>query len=247
MSQPATSLRSLSTTSRLMSRSSTPRAIVSTGLTIGASTPFGQVLAEHASQLHTVSTNSNLRSGPGTAYAVITVIPSGSAFTLTAQEQNSFYGVNYNGKTGWVYAPLIVASGASSGEPVMVGEARTTTEVNLRSGPGTGHSVLGIVESGSGINVSNTVQDGFRYVVHQGLAGWMDDQFIIWDSDPAPVGESFTTSANLNLRAEPNTSARILLVMPSGSTVTGLEGGPGGFRKVSYQGTVGWAATAYLN
>lgn len=247
MNQTSDSFLSRSTMSRPMSRRSALRSFAAASLAIAAVTTFGKASAEHTSQLYTVTTNSNFRSGPGTNYSIITVISKGATFTLTAQEQNNFYGVNYNGNTGWVYAPLIVAAGASSGDPVMVGEARTTTAVNLRSGPSTGHTVLRVVSSGAAINVSNTVQNGFRYVVHQGLAGWMADQYIAWGAPPPPTGDTFTTTANLNLRAEPSTSARILLVMPYGSPVTGLDGGSGGFRKVSYKGTVGWAATAYLN
>jgi D-alanyl-D-alanine carboxypeptidase len=173
------------------------------------------------------------------------VIPKGSTFTLTGDTQNDFLGVSYHG-FGWVYGPLIVPAGQSSGDPVVVGEARTSVNVNLRSGPSTGHAVLRVVSYGSAVNVSNTVQNGFRYVVHQGLAGWMADQYLVWGTHQPP-GETFTTTANLNLRAEPNLSARILLVMQSGSTVAGLDDWSNGFRKVSYNGTVGWAATAYLN
>jgi hypothetical protein len=57
-----------------------------------------------------------------------------------------------------------------------VGEATTTTATTLRSGPSIRHGVLRIMAPGATVNVSNTVHNGFRYVVHQGLAGWMPDQ-----------------------------------------------------------------------
>lgn len=200
----------------------------------------------HTSQLYTVTAASNFRAGPGTNHPVIAVIPKGATFTLTAQEQNNFYGVNYHG-AGWVYAPLIVPAGTSeSPDPVIVGEARTSTAVNLRSGPSTGHMVLRVVPAGAAVQVSNTVQNGFRYVVHEGLAGWMFDEYLVWGTHQPP-GETFTTTAALNLRAEPSTSAKILLVMPEGARVDALDAWANGFRKVSYKGTVGWAYTAYLN
>ena len=43
--------------------------------------------------------------------------------------------MSYNGRDGWVYAPLIVAAN-SPGDPSVVGEATTAAAVNLRSGPG---------------------------------------------------------------------------------------------------------------
>lgn len=235
-----------------MTRRSAIRTFATAGVAMATIGSFGRAAADdtaerHTSQLYTVTTHSNFRSGPGTSHSVISVIPPGATFTLNAQEQNGFYAVNYKGTNGWVYAQLIVPAGSTSPDPVIVGEAKTSTAVNLRSGPGTGHQVLRVVSGGSWINVSNTVQNGFRYVVHQGLAGWMADQYIVPATNGGQGAETFTTTANLNLRAEPSTSAKVLLVMPSGSKVTAEVGGSNGFRKVTYKGTTGWAATAYLN
>lgn len=70
---------------------------------------------------------------------------------------------------------------------------------------------------------------------------------------PAPAGAvscgpcPATVTEDLNLRAEPSTSADILLVMPAGAEV---EWDPfedvGGFVAVSYDGESGWAARDYL-
>jgi hypothetical protein len=57
-----------------------------------------------------------------------------------------------------------------------VGEATTTTTTSLRSGPSIEHGVLRIMAPGATVNISNTVRNGFRYVVHEGLAGWIPDQ-----------------------------------------------------------------------
>jgi uncharacterized protein YraI len=55
------------------------------------------------------------------------------------------------------------------------------------------------------------------------------------------------TTANLNLRKSPSTSAAILAVIPSGTIVTLLDPSQtNGFDHVSYDGTAGWAYSAYL-
>jgi uncharacterized protein YraI len=228
-----------------ITRRSAIRTLALAGIALASVGSIGAATAQ--SQLYTVSTHSNFRAGPGTDYPVISVIPPGTTFTLNGQEQNNFYGVNHHG-AGWVYAPLVVLAGDGNpgGDPVIVGEARTSTAVNLRSGPSTGHQVLRVVTSGDAIQVSNTVQNGFRYVAHQGLAGWMADQYIIWGTHQPP-GATLTTTADLNLRAEPSLSAKILLVMPEGSVVAAMDAWSNGFRKVAYKGTTGWASTDYLN
>lgn len=242
--------------SPVLRQTRTRRAVLAKALGLGGAAAAAIVLgradagAEHTSQPYTVTANVNLRSGPGTSYAVITVIPKGGIFTLNAREQNGFYEVNYGGRIGWVASQFIVPASGGTPDPVIVGTAYTTAAVNLRSGPSTSNSVLRVVARGAAVQISSTVQNGFRYVIHQGLAGWIAAQYL---STAAPGGDDVydpryaTTTAALNLRAEPSTSARVLLVMPSGARVQLLDGYSNGFRKVSYNGTVGWAATAYLN
>lgn len=187
----------------------------------------------------------NFRSGPGTNYAVIRVIPTGTIVAHTGAVKNSFFEVGYSGTYGWVHKDYLGPVN-SGGSPVISGEAWTITAVNLRSGPSTGHQVLRIVPSGARIGVSNTVQSGFRYVSYQGQAGWMADAYISF-SDGSYQPGTFTTTAALNLRAEPSTSARVLLVMPSGSRVQAASGTAPGWRQVIYNGITGWASTNYLN
>lgn len=58
-----------------------------------------------------------------------------------------------------------------------------------------------------------------------------------------PAGTTARTTVNLNLRASNSTSARVLRVMPAGSTVTMVDGVPSaGWYRVEYSGTTGWAS-----
>jgi uncharacterized protein YraI len=66
----------------------------------------------------------NLRTGPGTGYAVILVIPQGGTVTVAqSSPQNSFYKVTYGTKTGWAHGGYLVTTTSSttvsvSGGPV---------------------------------------------------------------------------------------------------------------------------------
>jgi len=187
----------------------------------------------------------NLRSGAGPNYRVITVMPKGATITLQRVISNDYHYVSYKGQLGWAHRDYVIARPYSPPpDPVITGRAKTLYTVNLRSGPSTGHRVLRVLTAGSTVDTSSQLHNGFRYVVHQGLAGWIADQFLYW---PWDGGETFTTTARLNLRAQPNTSARVLLIMPQGSTVQANAGTTPGFRQVTFKGTTGWAATAYLN
>lgn len=58
----------------------------------------------------TAIVNVNMRSGPGTSFAVRTVIPRGSQVPIIGRNAgNSWYQVNYNGVEGWVSAAYAIA------------------------------------------------------------------------------------------------------------------------------------------
>jgi uncharacterized protein YraI len=222
-----------------------------TALTLGGSSLIRNVAARSTDTRIVNTEGARLRSGPGTGYTILASLAKGTEVQYLAHG-GSANGYEWHkvkviatGKDGFIAASLLSMPGSTGSDPVMIGTAKTLANVNLRSGPSTGHQVLRVVPSGASIQVSSTVQGGFRYVIHNGLAGWMSDQYIAWGSQPGTT--TFTTTANLNLRAEPSTSAKVLLVMPSGATVTALAGTASGWRQVSYNGTTGWAATAYLN
>jgi uncharacterized protein YraI len=50
----------------------------------------------------------NLRSGPGTSYGVLLVLPDGAVVTLDGGGQDGFLGVTYNGVSGWAYGEFLV-------------------------------------------------------------------------------------------------------------------------------------------
>lgn len=57
---------------------------------------------------------------------------------------------------------------------------------------------------------------------------------------------SFRTTAALNLRAQPSTSGKILLVIPKGAEVANLGASSNGYFKVRYKNTDGWAYSTFL-
>ena len=240
------------------SRSFTRRAFLGKALGLGAAVAAGAVVARpmlaSASGSGTFKTTTalNLRSGAGTSYPVVFVMPAGTTVQASGRVANGFREVWYQNYIGWAHADYLVPVTVGGGSPSIIGLGITTTAVNLRSGPSTSHQVLRVLAQGTLVERSDTVQNGFRYVIFYGQAGWIYDAYLKPTTD-GPGGEEpydpnyATTTAALNLRAEPSLSARILTVMPSGTRVRILGDHANGFSKVSYNGLIGWAYTAYLN
>jgi len=192
----------------------------------------------------------NLRSGPGTSYQVLTVIPAGGRLLASVTPTNAYREVVYNGLAGWAhqdYLTFLIFEPSPSNPGPMVGTASVTVDLNLRSGPSTSNQVLRVMGAADAVQFSETLSNGYRYVIHDGLAGWAADQYLSFGVPQGPQAEYLTTTADLNLRAGPSTADRVLTVMPSGVSVQVGDQFANGYRLVTYNGVSGWAAVAYLN
>lgn len=72
--------------------------------------------------------------------------------------------------------------------------ASTTSEVNLRSGPGESYDVLTVVPASGAISVDGAAVDGFFPVSYNGTSGWMSASYVVAGA-AAPVS-AYDTPAN---------------------------------------------------
>ena len=112
------------------------------------------------SLLATTTANLNVRSGPSTDHGIVGSITGGSTTRYTILGKNAatatWWQIRFsNSVTGWVYANLVQTHGDLSGltvtwiPPQLSLLATTTANLNVRSGPGTSHSIVGSIPGGS--------------------------------------------------------------------------------------------------
>lgn len=84
------------------------------------------------------TTGLNLRSGPGTSYAVRLVIPGGATVTTvnTASPSNGFYNIKYNGVTGWSSGAYLTLVSSPSTGGTGTATARDAAIVRAQAGVG---------------------------------------------------------------------------------------------------------------
>jgi uncharacterized protein YraI len=121
---------------------------------------------------------------------------------------------------------------------------RTSSAVNIRSGPGTSFGVIGSLPEGVNVQVVS-LSNGF-YQLSSG--GWISSAYT---SRPGtntggggtgtPISGSVTTTSALNIRSGPGTSFAVIGELTSGSTVQVVEQANGFYRLASG----GWIASAY--
>lgn len=134
--------------------------------------------------------------------------------------------------------------------------AVTTSALNLRKGPSTKNTVILVMPSGASLDVLGGAANGFYKVSYNGRTGYAFGDYIdVGGSASASGGDSSgggatggaTVTSSLNLRSRPSTSASIILVMPSGASVSLTGNQQNGFLELTYKGTGGWGYADYIS
>ncbi len=143
-----------------------------------------------APSVGTVTTSAlNLRTGPGTGYAVITVLPYGTQGTIVGQA-NGWYNVQTNRGTGWVIGTYFSVGGAAPTAPAPVpawGTGYVTTSaLNLRTGPGTGYGVITVLGYGTQGTIVGQANGWYNIQTVVGT-GWVIGTYFSVGGAPAPA------------------------------------------------------------
>jgi uncharacterized protein YraI len=130
----------------------------------------------------TSGTPLNVRSGPGTGYSVISSLPNGSAFGTTGRYSGGWV---QRSAGGWVSTTYTSAgsgasssSGASSGSgsssPATLVVSTSGNPLNIRSGPGTGYSVIGSLANGTTVTLASRSGNWIHIV----SGGWVSGDYL---------------------------------------------------------------------
>ncbi len=154
----------------------------------------------------TTTANVNLRSGAGTNFAVLLVIPNGATVQTTGSVQNGFTQLTYNGITGWSASQYISTSSGATTATVIDGA------LNLRSAPNTSASVVTVMPNGATVTITGALTNGFYPVRYGTLSGYAFAAYLQIGSNPTPTPTTPASQTatvidgSLNLRSGPGTS-----------------------------------------
>ncbi|MGF1505273.1 MAG: SH3 domain-containing protein, partial [Anaerolineae bacterium] len=144
----------------------------------------------------TTTTNVVLRSGPGTNFARVTVVPFNTTVPVLGRNaQNSWVYVEYNNQPGWMAAFLVNIIGDLNAVPVVPPEgpggnptpppdapdpepqgvtARANANIVIRSGPSVDNDRVGSLPFGSVVPVVGRNSNGqWILIEYQGQQGWI--------------------------------------------------------------------------
>lgn len=178
----------------------------------------------------------NLRSGPGTGYSVIAVMPKGTRVTVLSVS-GSWAKVIYGSKEGYAHTSYMTK--------VTTQTMVTTANLNMRTGPSTSYSVIRVIPNGAEVKVIST-NSGWAKVIYAGSEGYASLSYLKTPSTLPSTGETImVTTANLNMRTGPSTSYSIIRVIPNGAEVKVLSTA-NGWARVVYGGSEGYSSLSYL-
>lgn len=106
----------------------------------------------------------------------------------------------------------------------------TTTDVNVRSGPGMEHEVITMIKSGTKVNVVGREGEWLKIVSkHGNPPGFILDRFarpLEGEARPTPVEGSYVTTTEVNVRSGPGTQYSVVAKIPKDTKiqVVGAEG-----------------------
>ncbi|RRD03930.1 hypothetical protein EII34_12180 [Arachnia propionica] len=124
--------------------------------------------------------------------------------------------------------------------------------VNIRSGPGTRHSRLGVLRAGATLQTRGAVTDGWVPVVHRGRSAWVSAAHVQFSGTTAApttggtAGQAHTTT-RLNVRPTPSTSRRSLGVLAKGARVSLTGTRSGAWTQIAWSGRTAWVASRHLS
>ena len=200
----------------------------------------------------------NLRSGPGTSYAVVTTLAQGTKLTVTDTSNSKWYKVKTpGGNTGYVstsYLKVASSSGTS------LGTATTTDYLNLRKGAGTSYSIVTTIAKGTKVTIlEKTNSKWYKVKTSSNKTGYVSTEYLnivsgdssgSSDSENSSSGTSLgtaTTTDYLNLRKGAGTSYSIVTTIAKGAKVTILEKTSSKWYKVKTSSNkTGYVSTEYL-
>jgi uncharacterized protein YkwD/uncharacterized protein YraI len=132
----------------------------------------------------------------------------------------------------------------------------STSDVNLRSGPGTDYTLVTTVPAGTSMTVTGRQMQGFLPVKVDGQYGWVGAEWVELGAvtleqtatAPSAASEPGTATAvsAVELIDAPFDGAAPLLTIPGVAVVTLTGEAQDGFLGVIYQGQQGWANASYL-
>ncbi|MGN7194641.1 C40 family peptidase [Bacillus mycoides] len=219
--------------------------------TVQASTSNSSSYTVNASVLH-------VRAGSSTSHDIISRVYNGQTLNVIGEE-NGWFKINHNGKTGYVSGEFVSKNGEKTNNNVSTGgNNKVTADVlRVRTAPNTSSSVSGRVYEGQTLNVIGQ-ENGWVKINHNGKVGYVSGEFVSSVSSNAgssnnntnntvkPASGNYTVNvSSLRVRTGPSTSHTTIGSVKKGQVVQ-VIGEVQDWFKINYAGQTAYLSKDYV-
>ncbi|EOO70883.1 N-acetylmuramoyl-L-alanine amidase [Bacillus cereus BAG1O-1] len=219
--------------------------------TVQASTSNSSSYTVNASVLH-------VRAGSSTSHDIISRVYNGQTLNVIGEE-NGWFKINHNGKTGYVSGEFVSKNGKKTNNNVSTGgNNKVTADVlRVRTAPNTSSSVSGRVYEGQTLNVIGQ-ENGWVKINHNGKVGYVSGEFVSGVSSNAgssnnntnntvnPASGNYTVNvSSLRVRTGPSTSHTTIGSVKKGQVVQ-VVGEVQDWFKINYAGQTAYLSKDYV-
>ncbi|CEP84605.1 mannosyl-glycoprotein endo-beta-N-acetylglucosamidase [[Clostridium] sordellii] len=202
------------------------------------------------------ATSLNVRSGPSTGYGIIGSLKNNEKVEVTS-ESNGWSKIKYNGKEGYVSSTYLKDSnegGTSKPDEKPNVETKikvvTATSLNVRSGPSTGHGIIGSLKNNEKVEVISE-SNGWSKLKYNGKEGYVSSTYLKDSNEggavtpPEQTKTKVVTATSLNVRSGPSTGHGIIGSLKNNEKVEVISES-NGWSKIKYNGKEGYVSSTYL-
>lgn len=201
-----------------------------------------------------VNTNSlRVRSGPGTYYSIVAYLTGGTKVTITEQTPGGWGRIS----NGWINMDYVALDSAGTAAKTEAGTVTAQDVLRIRSGPGTSYSIIGYLDPGSRVEISEkrSGSDGMQW--GKTANGWISLSYVRLDSAgtsgstsgsaASSTGQAKTVSADcLHVRSGAGISYPIVGYLYEGAKVTVTETAAGADGRTWGHISNGWICMEYV-
>ena len=210
----------------------------------------------------------NVRKGPGTTFDVIGLLKQNDVVEgLSLSADGAWVQIKRpsDGLTCWSSRQYLAVTSAPTTPPppptppppTGVWFKVNTSALNVREGPGTNFTAIGLFYKNEVLRRLAISPDGNWYQVkryYDGFTGWCSKQYLVETTPPPPPQEEITTwyqvtATTLNVREGPAATYKSIGYLSKGEGVAGVDVTPDAtWRKIQRaDGFTGWCSNQYLN
>ena len=192
----------------------------------------------------------NVRKGSSTKYAKIGSLSKGAKVEIVSKLSNGWYKIKYNGTYGYVsgaYVKLDSEQPKPGEDEKIIATGKTTvSSLNVRSGPSSNYSKLGILTKGTKVEVVERYSNGWYKIKYKGSYGYVSGAYVSLDGSKGEVIATGKTTAGLNVRSGAGTGYKKIGHLHKGTKVEIVTKLSNGWYKIKFNSSYGYVSGDYV-